>query len=42
MSIIVEIEKLKRRQSAYLLLSLQEAGQVICVQVVFVVAVGEH
>lgn len=26
----------------YLLLSLQEAGQVVCVQVVFVVAVGEH
>lgn len=26
----------------YLLLGLQEAGQVVCVQVVLVVAVGEH
>lgn len=28
--------------SEYLLLGLQEAGQVVCIQMVFVVAVGEH
>ncbi len=36
------MEELKCRHCAYLLLSLQEAGQVICVEVVFEVAVGEH
>lgn len=41
-SIFAEIKKLKCRHNAYLLLSLEKARQVVCVDVVFEVAVGEH
>lgn len=39
---LVKLEKLTWRNRVYLLFCLQEAGKVVCVQVVFVVAVGEQ